>query len=491
MSDMAGPFFGKDTNTSSLGSTAGRFVVRHMTRWRLSFAIQFIEFIVIVAIGLIDHALCSGGEVVVPSVYLSLSVMVAVVAHFSFARVSLYEVESLFDEIAALRAVLARWTVIFLGLAAFAALAHVENEVSRLWFVGFYFAGLGGLLVNRTGFALIVRRAVRRGYVTRSLVVYGDNELAGSMAARLANNRSGVRVVAVFDDVDETTGATGPHLGGLSDLLEFTKHQPVDMVVICLPLSESERIEATIRGLRHQPLNIRVLPGKLGIDRMSAIRSERTELPGIQLIEVANRPISNLGLFAKEAFDRLIAFVALLILAPVFCLIALAITFSSAGPIFFLQPRVGYNGKIFRIYKFRTMHPDRCGHERPTVLGDARVFKVGGVLRRLSLDELPQLINVLRGEMSLVGPRPHMLGQRLENATLFEEVNDYIARYRVKPGITGWAQVNGWRGPAHTMHQIQARIRHDIYYIENWSMWLDIYILCKTVLVAFVGRNAY
>jgi len=228
MSDLAGPFLEKNTHSDSFGNAAGRFMVRHMTRWRLSFTVQAVELALIIAVGLLDYVVCTGGRLFVPPSYMSLSVMVAVISHFSFARANLYDVETLFDETAALRLILARWTVIFLGLAAFAALAHAQDSYSRLWFVGFYGAGLVGLLANRTFFALLVRRAVRRGYVTRSVVVYGDNELAGSMAARLANNRSGVRIVAVFDDSCEPSGVTGPHLGGLNDLLEFTRQTAVD-----------------------------------------------------------------------------------------------------------------------------------------------------------------------------------------------------------------------------------------------------------------------
>ncbi len=466
-------------------------MVRHMTRWRLSFTVQAVELALIIAVGLLDYVVCTGGRLFVPPSYMSLSVMVAVISHFSFARANLYDVETLFDETAALRLILARWTVIFLGLAAFAALAHAQDSYSRLWFVGFYGAGLVGLLANRTFFALLVRRAVRRGYVTRSVVVYGDNELAGSMAARLANNRSGVRIVAVFDDSEEPAGVTGPHFGGLTDLLDYTKHHPVDMVVISLPLTESDRIDTAIRALRHQPLNIRVLPGLLGLDRMSPIRTGRTELPGVHLIPVAERPISDVALLIKGSFDRSVSAFALVCLLPLFGVVALGIRLSSPGPIFFRQKRIGYKGHEFEIIKFRTMHVSATPHTKLTERNDKRVFRFGSFIRKTSIDELPQLINVLRGEMSLIGPRPHMPEARAAGKLYFEAVNEYAGRHRVKPGLTGWAQVNGWRGPTETITQIERRVEHDLYYIENWSLVLDMIILVRTVFVGFFGRNAF
>jgi putative colanic acid biosynthesis UDP-glucose lipid carrier transferase len=196
-------------------------------------------------------------------------------------------------------------------------------------------------------------------------------------------------------------------------------------------------------------------------------------------------------LFIKGAIDRMVAAVALTLLLPVFLLIGLGIAMSSPGPILFRQARVGYRGRVFRIYKFRTMHQEFCGSEAPTRRGDSRVFPFGQVLRKLSLDELPQLVNVLLGDMSLVGPRPHMLGQRVEGKCFFEAVNEYAARHRVKPGITGWAQVNGWRGPTDTIEQVERRVEHDIFYIENWSLMLDLVIVIKTVFVGFFGKNAF
>jgi len=206
---------------------------------------------------------------------------------------------------------------------------------------------------------------------------------------------------------------------------------------------------------------------------------------------VADRPLSEFGLIAKGALDRLAAGAALIALAPLLFVISCGIAFSSPGPVLFRQMRVGYQGKMFRIFKFRTMHIGQMPHTRLTERNDPRVFAFGAILRKLSLDELPQLINVMNGDMSLVGPRPHMPEARAAGKLYFEAVNEYSARHRVKPGITGWAQVNGWRGPTETIEQIERRVEHDMYYIDNWTLTLDIVILVRTVFVGFFGRNAF
>ncbi len=211
----------------------------------------------------------------------------------------------------------------------------------------------------------------------------------------------------------------------------------------------------------------------------------------MQLIAVADRPISEFALFAKNLFDRAAALIGLAVFSPVLLICAIGISVTSPGPVFFRQKRVGYMGREFDIIKFRTMEQKFCGSDAPTSRNDRRIFKFGGLLRKTSLDELPQLINVLIGDMSLVGPRPHMLGQMVGERSFFDAVDDYANRHRVKPGITGWAQVNGWRGPTETMEQIERRVEHDIYYIENWSPMLDLAILVRTLFQGFFGKNAF
>ncbi len=467
---------------------------RFVHRLRIQLSVQFIDVVAIFAIALLLYPVSGGSLTALPMRYVLGALAAALICHASFSQGHLYEIDALLNETRSIKSILVRWSVVFLGLAAMTALVRQPQLYSRIWFVGFYLCGGVVLAGQRSMVALAMRQWIRRGYMTRSVVIVGANPLAAGLIERLENNRSGIRVVGVFDDqpdVSETAVRGVPMLGSVDDLLEFSKAHTTDLVILTLPIAATERLNAVVAKLRHQPLAIRVLPGEIGLDRISPIRLSRDELPGVQLIAIADRPISEFALFVKGAIDRAAAAFGLLLLAPLFLLIASVIAMTSPGPVFFRQARVGYRGHIFQIYKFRTMDVTDHPHIHLTKRNDPRIFPFGGFLRKLSLDELPQLINVVIGDMSLVGPRPHMPEARAAGKLYFEAVNEYAGRHRVKPGITGWAQVNGWRGPTETIEQIERRVEHDIYYIENWSLMLDFVILLKTVFVGFFGRNAF
>ena len=196
---------------------------------------------------------------------------------------------------------------------------------------------------------------------------------------------------------------------------------------------------------------------------------------------------------AKRLFDVGAAFVGLLVSTPLLLLVALAVKLDSAGPVFFTSVRVGRRGRPFRVLKFRSMFVDQADADaaRLVTRGDPRVTRVGRFIRKTSLDELPQLFNVIRGELSLVGPRPHALQAKAADRLYHDVVDGYFARHKVRPGITGWAQINGWRGETDTPEKIQKRVEHDLYYIDNWSVLLDLYILIKTPFALIGGENAY
>ena len=210
-------------------------------------------------------------------------------------------------------------------------------------------------------------------------------------------------------------------------------------------------------------------------------------------LEIANRPLTHRGSVAKWIQDKMLAGILLIWLAPVFAVVALAIKLDSRGPVLFTQKRFGLNNDVIQVLKFRTMHVDRGDQSGalPTVRNDPRVTHVGRILRWLSLDELPQLINVLRGDMSLVGPRPHAIAMKAGDRLYCDAVEEYLHRHRVKPGITGWAQVNGLRGEVDTLDKAHARVAHDLYYVEHWSPWLDLKILLQTVGILASPDNAY
>jgi exopolysaccharide biosynthesis polyprenyl glycosylphosphotransferase len=318
--------------------------------------------------------------------------------------------------------------------------------------------------------------------------------LAAEFSDLLRTETYGVRVIAIFDHAVLPTMAQAKGdsaLPGVLDFLRYSKEHRIDTVVLTLPSLERAEVQALIRQIEVQPLRIRQLPGPWARPPAGAWCAPAGELPGINLIRVSDPPISGLAGLAKTIFDRVAASVALLLFGPLMLLCAGLIKFSSPGPILFRQRRVGYRNKEFNVYKFRTMHVGDCNTGRLTVRDDPRVFGAGKILRKLSLDELPQLLNVIQGDMSLVGPRPHMPEARAAGIFYHHAVPGYAARHRVKPGITGLAQVTGWRGPTVTIAQIENRVAADIEYINKWNLLLDLKILVKTVLVGFFGKNAF
>ena len=264
----------------------------------------------------------------------------------------------------------------------------------------------------------------------------------------------------------------------------------IDEVILALPWSAERRLMQIIGQLSVAPVHIRLSPDLIGFNFPDRITRTVARLP---LLGVFERPISGWSHVFKRIEDVVITSLALLFLAPLLLLIALLVKLDSPGPALFRQQRHGFNHRIIEVLKFRTMRVDCAGQDGSlqATKDDPRVTRVGGFLRKTSLDELPQLLNVLTGEMSLVGPRPHPIGLGSQGRRFDDVVERYAARHRVKPGITGWAQVNGWRGETDTVEKIQKRVEHDLYYIDNWTVWFDIEIMFKTLLTLWRDDKAY
>jgi Undecaprenyl-phosphate glucose phosphotransferase len=474
-------------------SVAGLFF-DWLTRRRVSFLIQVWDIVSITSIALLLLPLARQRGESFPPNYLSAILAITALAHYSFFRAGLYEIDCLMAPIRAIRAAVLRWTSVFVVMAALAALTHQPGQYSRLWFGGLYVSGIAVLAATRWLTAGLIREWIRLGHHIYSVALVGNNELAEKFIQKFKQNQFGIKIIGVFDDRTRAPVASlrmpAKH-GTIADLLSYAQIREVDLVVVTLPIAATARIQAVIHRLRQQPLNVRLLPGAIGLERISPMRLSRSELPGVQLISIADRPISEFALFAKGVMDRMGAALAVILLSPIFLVCAACIKLTSKGPVLFRQKRIGYKGRDFYILKFRTMHVQTAPNLLLTRRNDPRIFKFGSFMRRLSLDELPQLFNVLKGEMSLVGPRPHMPEARADGRLYFDAVSEYANRQRVKPGITGWAQVNGWRGPTETLEQIERRVECDIYYIDNWSLLLDFIIIFRTVLHGFYGRNAF
>lgn len=424
---------------------------------------------------------------------------VTLIASLAFAVLSeslgAYDVEAQFSLREGWRRVLMAWVMTALFLVTMGFLLKTSEEVSRGWAILWFAGGTLALLLTRTAGTLWVRRLKRRGVFNERVAVFGT----GAQAERFieyvrGSDRLTISLVGVFDDrrPDRLPShvMNTPVLGDLTTLVEMIRAGQVDQVVLALPWSAERRLQSLVEALAQTPVKLRLAP-----DLASFAFAHRPlvilgDLPVMTLFE---RPISGLSGIAKKIEDQVLAVLILLFIWPVLALVALAVKLDSPGPILFRQPREGFNNQSFRCYKFRTMYHDRLEFKNITQAGrnDPRITRIGRILRRTSLDELPQLFNVLQGDMSLVGPRPHAPSTRAGGKLFAEAVQSYAARHKVKPGITGWAQVNGWRGETDTEEKLIKRVEHDLYYIENWSIWFDLYILVRTVGAVLLPRNAF
>jgi Undecaprenyl-phosphate glucose phosphotransferase len=356
--------------------------------------------------------------------------------------------------------------------------------VSLPWFGLWTLCTAVGLVAARIACDALRGRAARTRRAQRRVAIIGAGTLCSEVADRARTApASGFRVVDVLICGDTSTE---PALQGLREFIARVHKQDIEEVWLALPLSETRAARCVLAELSDALVTVRLLPDVRG---MAMLGGDVVNVLGNPAINLMASPLAS-TLLRKVVFDRLFAAAALAMAAPLLAAIAVAVKLSSKGPVIFSQARRGVDGRVFRIYKFRTMraHAVNAGVLKQATCNDPRITRVGAFLRRTSLDELPQFINVLRGEMSVVGPRPHAL----EHDDQYRKVVDgYIHRYRIKPGITGWAQVNGFRGETDRVEKMRSRVEYDLYYLKNWSFWLDMRIVLATVVKGMRHRNAY
>ncbi|GAJ28355.1 exopolysaccharide biosynthesis polyprenyl glycosylphosphotransferase [Acidomonas methanolica] len=362
-------------------------------------------------------------------------------------------------------------------------------DVTASWF------GLcAGVLVLTRGVetALLHTRAIERRLV-RQIAVIGTGETAALLSGRIENDAGHTYgLLGQFDDA-EGKGDASDLTGTIGDLVELSSHRVIHTIIIALA-PDPERDEREIRNilwrLRRVVSDIYIVPYLLdGIDTNLPVE----KLGPHSLLVLQRRPLSELQTAQKLAFDLLFGMVILALLWPVLLGVALAIKLDSKGPVFFRQPRIGFNNRFFTVYKFRSMYTSMTdlGAVKQTSRDDPRITPVGKWLRKFSIDELPQIFNVLSGEMSLVGPRPHAPHTTAGGLLLHDALAEYVMRHHVRPGITGWAQVNGSRGELVTLGDLRRRVALDLEYIQKWSLWLDIKIIILTALREVFSRNAF
>ncbi len=341
------------------------------------------------------------------------------------------------------------------------------------------------LFAMRTGLRLVLRSLRRRGYNLRYAVVVGGGALAGETIARIeAHPESGLRVRGVLTD-DRLRGehvAGVPVLGRYGDLKQVLGRDRVDQLVLALPRDEAGQLEKLLTDLEDEMVSVKLIPDVMNV---LSLRQSVEDLDGLPVVNLRESPLVGWAAVEKRAFDLIVSAAALVVAVPLTAVIALALWIHSGRPVFYAQERMGLDGRVFRMFKFRSMVRDAERATGPvwSESNDARPTRLGAWLRRHGFDEVPQLWNVLRGEMSLVGPRP-------ERPVFIQEfrrqIPGYMLRHKVKAGVTGWAQVNGWRGAT----SLRERIEHDIHYIQNWSLGLDFRILLMTLWRGLRGARA-
>ena len=421
---------------------------------------------------------------------------IALLAMLAFQVADIYQVQAFRGHEKQYMRLASAWSVVFLIAISASFFAKAGDQFSRAWLGSFYVLGLFALIAFRRALFLLVRRWTREGRLDRRTVVVGADGNGESLIRSLAAQRdSDVRLVGVFDDRGDDRSlpscAGVPKLGTVDDLVAFARNTRVDLVIFSLPISAESRILQMLKKLWVLPVDIRL---SAHTNKLHYRPRSYSYVGNVPVLDIFDKPIADWDVVMKWLFDKIVGSLALICAAPIMLLVAIAIKLDSKGPVLFKQKRYGFNNELIEIYKFRSMYADQADLTASKLVtqDDSRVTRVGRFIRKTSLDELPQLFNVVfAGNLSLVGPRPHALHAKAENRLYDEAVDGYFARHRVKPGITGWAQIHGWRGETDSQEKIQRRVEHDLYYIENWSILLDLYILAQTPFALIRTENAY
>jgi putative colanic acid biosynthesis UDP-glucose lipid carrier transferase len=462
---------------------------RNMLKTNASLLDQLLRLadpIVVVAVGWAAQWFYLGASVTPPTYWVAM-LAVALLSLAVFPATGLYRPQRGASLVEDLRALASGWLSL-LAIGLFLAFVTKTGGVySRVWVALWFSAGFLAQAAMRVGLRLSLRFLRRRGYNLRHICIVGAGDLGREVALRLHRAPwSGLSLRGFFDDAPELAGTRVegiPVLGTVDALYAYLEQSGIDQVWIALPLRDEERIHRLVIELQRYAVQVRYVPDIFGFQ---LLRHSFSEVAGMPVIGLTDTPLEGFQRMFKTLEDYLLGGVAALLALPLLLTIAAGIKLTSPGPVLYRQERVTWNGRRFTMLKFRTMP---VGSERSSgpvwsKQADPRATRLGALLRRFSLDELPQLFNVLHGDMSLVGPRP----ERPEFVAQFrQEIPGYMQKHMVKAGITGWAQVNDLRGSS----DLGKRIQYDLYYIDNWSLWFDLRILALTAWHVFSSRNAH
>ncbi len=446
------------------------------------------ELYIVMGVGVLRGQEVSGVEK-----YLAVSLVAMALAGAVFHGSGVYRAELLWQPSAAMRRLLVRLLLVFLFLATVAFLSKSSHLFSRGWGITWLILCVLLLALGRYGAFYLARRLNKSGYLDQAVAIVGDRAFGADLWLRLTSDtKNGIDVVCTCLGVNQHQGSKDvwDFQKKLHDFREFARNNPLDQVIIASDWSNTRGIQRIVDALSELALDIRLAPTGSILDIAG---HSFGVVGGIPMLNLGKKPLDDWWRFGKSVGDRFIASFLLATSTPTIVLIAILIKLQSPGPILFRQARYGFHKKLFRVYKFRTMYVENqdLAAERLVTRDDSRVTPLGRLLRRYSLDELPQLYNVIRGDMSLVGPRPHAPAAKAGDRLYQDVVSDYAKRHKMKPGITGLAQVRGWRGETDNEDKILGRVKCDLEYIDNWSIWLDLKILVRTIIVVVRGTNAH
>lgn len=420
----------------------------------------------------------------------------------AIATVAMFHALDLYDPAALRRApyglgkLFLGWAVMFMLAFAVIFFMKLEGVYSRFVFATWFGVGLVALVTARFAIASLGQRLAASGlFVRRAILVGGGAEAAGFLAALGHGSGQDLQILGIVDDRADLrspeTIAGVPKLGTVENLPALVRSMPIDVAIFTLPINAEQRIITMLQTLNVLPIDIRLAAHA---QRLRFAPRHYLYFGSLPAFSISDRPVAGWGSLQKTLFDRLVGGALLVLLSPLMLLIALLVRLDSPGPALFRQKRFGFNNEPIEVFKFRSMYVDKADQDASKLAtrNDPRVTRLGRFLRKTSLDELPQLINVaIFGTLSLVGPRPHAFKAKAGDQLYEDVIHGYFARHRVKPGITGWAQINGWRGETDTAEKLQRRVEHDLHYIENWSLAFDCAILAMTPFALLRGENAY
>jgi Undecaprenyl-phosphate glucose phosphotransferase len=417
----------------------------------------------------------------------------ALLCLLALRSLGLYEIGSLLHWFKS--AILSAAICTIIGFANFALLKYFILDMPSGWLGLWSALCLAHFGFTRLAVAGWAKPLARSGRFRRRIAIVGGGKAAEDAIKALEHSSAvDCEIVGLFDDrYDERSPKsirTHHKIGKIAELAQFAREHRIDLIIVAIPFAAEARLLHILKRLWELPVDIRI-SGQASTLKLSP--RAYTYLGQLPLLAVFDRPLTAWGAFLKSAMDRVLAAILIVLLSPVMLAAAAAVRLESKGPVLFKQRRYGFNNELIEIYKFRSMYADKADASAAKLVtkNDPRVTKVGRIIRKTSIDELPQLFNVLTGQLSLVGPRPHATQAKAAEALYEQVVDGYFARHKVKPGITGWAQIKGWRGETDTKEKIEQRVKHDLDYIDRWSLGFDFYIILKTPFALLKSANAY